>query len=1491
VAGGGTYGSSSAGYYNNGANTSCSYQSWNGTAYVATPDSQHAPTDTVGDGCLATEALVTSPRSAVADSEGNVFFIDSGNNLIRRVDAHTGVISTVAGVTVATTSSTPPTFASIASQSKCPVSGDTQQDAYGDGCLATEVPMASPEALALDAEGNVWFTDYYLGAVREIVKSSGIIQTIVNQSVSINPGITSNGFTWTKGIGYVGYNSTNATTTNGNVGGTGGTGGIGSQCASVSSTCYVTAAQALLFRPYGLGFDTEGNLYIAVNYNNEVDVVNLSNTTRTIAGYTVYPREIFTIAGTGCPARWDTYTAGESVSSSTTPTQANMSCDSAAYYGHSNGTTPYPSTGSTLDSPYQVSVDNSGNIYIADEYPYDVRVIAGVTGYTLPSAASLGVGDIGAFAGIPNSTRTATVALTRGLATSTKLGSVYGVASDSQGNVYIADYDSTSDYIERVDIATGDLYAIGGQLTTAAPTTAETAPAGASYCASPGSMTPFLTGYTDDVGDGCPALKASFWKAYFPSIDAAGNLYIGDASNGLVRKLSVGTQFPATTVGTPVKQTLEIHFGANDTPSATAPYALPSGITEFSLGTASCGAANSDETMDCTLPVTFTPAQAGLRTSGLTVTSTKGLVSTFALTGTGLAPVLAVDPSPLTTVASSGVTAVNAIALDDAGNVYAAVPGSSSIVVTSSGGTQSNIGTGLSGANAVAVDASGNVYAALASGTVVKVPGNGGSQMTIGSGFTDPSGLAVDAYGNVYVADEAASTVSEILAGTGVQVLLANSTTVPELDEPTGVAVDSYGNVFVSSTVDNSVIELPFNGSAAVTLGSGLSAPLGLAVDPAGSLYVADSKNARIVFIPNEGGTLNSADQIAIVTGLSTPTGVAITGNGTVYVSDSYANGIYSVNRASATINFGSATIAVGTVPAQTLNATADIISMGTEPATFGSSFYTLGGADPADYSVTPSSIPGSSEFPKEGYGIALTASFTPAETVPGSSSASATFDATNVTQPALALSGTATQPSETATTTITSPPPSPQTKWIYGQTVVINVTVTPNNLSAEETPTGKVTVTVDGTSYPNLSFSSSAGYISSLSLNVVSLGAGPHTVTATYGGDANFGASTATPITIQVAPAPLTVTGGTQYKPFDAPLPTLTGTLTGVENDDVIGVSYSTTAAWNSPVIAAGYPITPLVSGAALSNYSVTVNSGTLYVTQDNTVTTLGASATSVNSTTQVTLTATVANQTVYAGGTVPTGYVAFFNTVGSTTTQIGSNAQLNASGVATLETTFAIGSGQASTLNNVTAQYLGDPNFVTSTSAALGITSGAPSFALTPGSNASLTVEPGQSGLLSFTLTPAFGYNGTITFSCAGLPAGVSCAFSPASITANGQATASLVTLTINTQQPQSPMSLNKRPAGLFGSSGVPRSLALIPGVLLLCGFGARRRKFLRAARLLTLAALCLAGLGLSACGGVASISGTPPGTDTITVVASGTGGSSASVSQQFTVTLKVQ
>ena len=348
-------------------------------------------TNAFGDGCLATQVLLGTPRAIASDSEGNLFLTDSNNQLIRRVDARTGIITTIAGDGI--TANNP------ASGAACNSGGGTAASANGDGCLATGVYLAAPEGLTVDAAGNVWFTDYTLGSVREVVKATGIINTMVN---------------------------------------TGGT--LGYRASNIANPAPITPAAAQLYHPYGLAFDSRGLLYIADDGNDVVDVVNFGSSAVTVVNLTIPANSIFTIAGSGC------------AEGSTT------SCDTLKDYGHTgNG---LASTSSTLDTPYQVALDSAGNVYIADEYPYDVRVIIGATGILNTYANG-------------NFTKLSGGVIVNGPALSTSLANVYGVATGPYGDVYIATYDSTStsSYIARVDAATSNLYVIAGEHSTAAPTT------------------------------------------------------------------------------------------------------------------------------------------------------------------------------------------------------------------------------------------------------------------------------------------------------------------------------------------------------------------------------------------------------------------------------------------------------------------------------------------------------------------------------------------------------------------------------------------------------------------------------------------------------------------------------------------------------------------------------------------------------------------------------------------------------------------------------------------------------------------------------------------------------------------------------------------------------------------------------------------------------------------------------------------------------------
>jgi sugar lactone lactonase YvrE len=116
-----------------------------------------------GDNGPASQAWLTQPSSVAVDSSGNVYIADSGNNVIRRVDAGTGVITTVAGNYAADQSN------------------DGLGAFSGDGGLATLAQLHDPQGVALDPAGDLFIADTYNNAIREVTPA-GVISTVVNQA-------------------------------------------------------------------------------------------------------------------------------------------------------------------------------------------------------------------------------------------------------------------------------------------------------------------------------------------------------------------------------------------------------------------------------------------------------------------------------------------------------------------------------------------------------------------------------------------------------------------------------------------------------------------------------------------------------------------------------------------------------------------------------------------------------------------------------------------------------------------------------------------------------------------------------------------------------------------------------------------------------------------------------------------------------------------------------------------------------------------------------------------------------------------------------------------------------------------------------------------------------------------------------------------------------------------------------------------------------------
>ena len=116
-----------------------------------------------GDGGPASDALMREPFMCAFDDAGNLYVCEATNHIVRRVDAATGVITTVAG---------------------------TGESGYsGDGGPATEAAMYEPYSLAIDSDGSVYIVDRLNAAVRK-VDPDGIITTVAGTG---EPGYSGDG--------------------------------------------------------------------------------------------------------------------------------------------------------------------------------------------------------------------------------------------------------------------------------------------------------------------------------------------------------------------------------------------------------------------------------------------------------------------------------------------------------------------------------------------------------------------------------------------------------------------------------------------------------------------------------------------------------------------------------------------------------------------------------------------------------------------------------------------------------------------------------------------------------------------------------------------------------------------------------------------------------------------------------------------------------------------------------------------------------------------------------------------------------------------------------------------------------------------------------------------------------------------------------------------------------------------------------------------------
>jgi uncharacterized protein (TIGR03437 family) len=348
-----------------------------------------------GDGGPATSAQLAGPNAIAVDASGNLFIADTYNDRIRRVTP-VGIITTIAG-----------------NGSVC--SG-------GDGGPATSAQLCNPRGVAVDTSGNLFITDTASDRIRE-VSTAGMISTVA--------GVGPSGPYYFDGPFYP-FN-----------GGYFGDGG--------------PAITAGLNGPSGVAVDASGNLFVADTDNNRIRKVSPTGRIVTVAGIGPTSPFPFSIMGRCSPI-------------------------DGGYSGDGG-----PAVGAEFDGPVAVAVDTSGNLFIADSCNNRIRRVSpsGIISTVVGNGSMDYSGD-------------------GGPATSAQLSSG-SVSVDTSGNIFIAD---TANHRIRKVTPTGIISTVAGD----------------------GAL-----GYS---GDGGPATSAQFLYPTQVAVDASGSLFIADSGPNVIRKVS-----------------------------------------------------------------------------------------------------------------------------------------------------------------------------------------------------------------------------------------------------------------------------------------------------------------------------------------------------------------------------------------------------------------------------------------------------------------------------------------------------------------------------------------------------------------------------------------------------------------------------------------------------------------------------------------------------------------------------------------------------------------------------------------------------------------------------------------------------------------------------------------------------------------------------------------------------------------------------------------
>ena len=905
-----------------------------------------------GDGGQGRAAQLNSPQGVAVDPYGDVFIADTGNHVIRIVYSNiNGAIRTYAGngtsgyagdgqfpnkaefispagLTVGYANSLYVSDTTAQVVRLIPqdgwvstVAGNGTAGFSGDGGPATSANLVNPVSPAMDRSGNFYIADLGNERVR-VLNSDNVTPTPVldlasgsyvgTQTVNISdpmpgavihytvdgttPTLTTRLFTGPLAVtatetiqavavaaGYAQSQAASATYTISlplisTVAGNGFVGYNGDLIPALSS---------YLSNPSGVAVGKSGNIYFCDTNNQIVRKVTPDGIIHTIAGNGSIG---YSGDGNAATSAQLNNPQGISVDDSGNIYIADFSnyvirkVDSHGMISTvaGNGTQGIsadggPATSAKLANPVGVTVDRSGNLYIADIGSYRIQVTpdgiintvagSGLTGYTgdggaaisaeLNQPSSVAVDNLGNLyiADIANNavrkvTPAGTISTIAGTGTkgysgdggpaiSAQLYRPSGLAVDASGNLYVLDYDNL--VIREIDL-TGNIKTVAGN----------------------GS-----SGYS---GDGGLATSAELNYPGGIALDSFNNLYIADSGNEVIRRmggpvvpLADAPVFDPASGSFTGTQTVNI---TDDTPGAVIYY-----TTDGTTPTAASSTYSGTISISATATIKAFAVAPGYYQS-TTTTAIYSLVVAIAPTITWPGPGAIVYGTPLSSAqlnATASVPGTFAYSLAESPNPpalgYVLSLGAHVLVADFTPNDTVNYSTAEATVEIHVVAAGGpNITTVFGNGTQ-GYAGDGGPAAS--AELNIPFSVAPDAKGDVYIGDANSFVIRKVtpdgkistvagIAGARGYTGDGGPATSAKISDPFAMAVDAAGNLFFTDVDNNVVRKIDPKGIISTVAGTGnygysgdggsatsaeFYSPIGIALNSKGEIFISDSHN------------------------------------------------------------------------------------------------------------------------------------------------------------------------------------------------------------------------------------------------------------------------------------------------------------------------------------------------------------------------------------------------------------------------------------------------------------------------------------------------------------------------------------------------------------------------------------------------------------------------------------------------------------------------